>query len=249
MDLLDRTYPVARDLLDRIDATLIAAGAPPDHPILPLLRRLGALPGDVAAQLAAVVPDPLTAAAEAVRRQAEGYETGLASVPMPAAWRGPAAEGFAAQWSTVSGHLAGDPASMAGRLEATASYLDDTVAWLVRGRRALAGTLAECLGSAEAATLRTARPAGAAGGMVGSPAGAAGGSAGGTSPGVLSPAAMPRDAVRAAADLGAHLLGGAVEILDDGQRVLDAWAGRLDDLPYPASAPVTATTGGHLEIG
>jgi hypothetical protein len=238
MDLLDRTYPAARDLLDRIDATLIAAGAPPDHPILPLLRRLGALPGDVTAQLAAVVADPLTAAGEAVRRQAGGYETGQASVPMPAAWRGPAAEGFAAQWSTVSGHLAGDPASMAGRLEATAVYLDDVVAWLVRGRRALAGTLAECLGSAEAATLRTARPAGTAGG-----------SAGGTSPGILSPAALPRDAVRAAADLGAHLLDGAAEILDDGQRTLDAWAGRLDDLLYPASAPAAATTGGHLEIG
>lgn len=248
MDLLDRIYPVARDLLDRIDATLIASGTPADHPILPLLRRVGTLPGDVAAQLAAGATDPLVEAGEAVRRQAEGYETGQASVPTPAAWRGPAAESFAARWSTVSGYLAGDPASMAGRLGATASYLDDVAAWLVRGRRALAGALAECLGSAEAATLRgtpglgvarSASAASATSGVTGGPAGSAFG----------GPAATPRDVVRAAADLGAHVLAGVAEVLDDGQHVLDLWAGRLDDLPYPASAPAVVSTGGHLEIG
>ncbi len=249
MDLLDRIYPVARDLLDRIDATLIASGTPADHPILPLLRRVGALPGDVAAQLAAGPADPLVEAGEAVRRQAEGYETGQASVPMPAAWRGPAAESFAARWSTVSGYLAGDSASMAGRLGATASYLDDVAAWLVRGRRALAGALAECLGSAEAVALRGAAGLGVAhsasaasgpnGGATGGPAGSAFG----------GPAATPRDAVRAAADLGAHVLAGAAEILDDGQHVLDLWAGRLDELPFPASPPVAVSTGGQLEIG
>jgi hypothetical protein len=249
MDLLDRIYPVARDLLDRIDATLIASGTPDDHPILPLLRRVGALPGDVAAQFAAGAADPLTEAGGAMRRQAEGYETGQASVPMPAAWRGPAAESFAARWSTISGYLAGDPASMAGRLGATASYLDDVAAWLVRGRRALAGALAECLGSAEAVALRGAPGLGAA-----HPAGAGSGTTGGVAGGPASstfggPATTPRDVIRAAADLGAHVLAGAAEILDDGQHVLDVWAGRLDDLPYPISAPAAVNAGGWLEIG
>lgn len=248
MDLLDRIYPVARDLLDRIDATLIASGTPADHPILPLLRRVGALPGDVAAQLAAGAADPLVETGEAVRRQAEGYETGEASVPMPATWRGPAAESFAARWSTVSGYLAGDPASMAGRLGATASYLDDVAAWLVRGRRALAGVLAECLGSAEAVALRGAPGLGVA--HSGSAASGASGVTGGPADSTLGgPETTPRDAVRAAADLGAHVLAGVAEVLDDGQHVLDVWAGNLDDLPYPTSAPAAARTGGQLEIG
>jgi hypothetical protein len=230
MDLLDQIYPPARDLLDRVDAALIAGGAPPGDPILPLLRRLGALPGDTAAQLAAAVPDPLSATGDSVRRQADGYESGQASVPAPAAWRGPAAESFAARWSTLSGHLAGDPASMAGRLVATASYLDDVAAWLTRGRTAMAGTLAECLSSAEAATLR-ATPAS------------------GPDPARPAPTGGIGDAVRAAAVLGAHVLGCAAEVLDDGQRLLDAWAGRLDELPGPAPAQVAATSGGQLELG
>jgi hypothetical protein len=232
MDLLDQIYPVGRDLLGRIDAALIAGGAPPGHPILPLLRRLGALPGDVAAHLVAVAPEPLATAGDPVRGEVDGLESGQASVPAPTAWRGPAAESFAAQWSTISGHLAGDPASMAGRLTATAAYLDDVVAWLLRGRKALAGALAECLGSAEAATLL----------------GASAGRAAGSDPGRTG-AAGTGDAVRAAADLGAHVLACAAEVLDDGQRVLDAWAGRLDELPIPAPSPVTAGIGGHLELG
>ncbi|GAA5177648.1 hypothetical protein GCM10023322_02820 [Rugosimonospora acidiphila] len=252
MDLLDRTYPSARDLLDRVDATLLAGGVPPGHPILALLRRLGALPGDVAAHLAEVAPGPLIAAGDPLGRQADGYEAAQASVPMPAAWRGPAAEGYAAQWSTLSGYLAGDPASMAGRLRATASYLDDLVAWLVRGRRALAGTLAECLGSAEAATLRaSARSAvgGVVGGALSGGALAGGAVSGGPAGGGFAPAGTSRDAVTAAADLGAHVLGTAAEILHDGQRVVDAWVGRLDALPYPSSPTVAIGTGGHLELG
>jgi hypothetical protein len=137
---------------------------------------------------------------------------------------------------------------MAGRLGATASYLDDVAAWLVRGRRALAGALAECLGSAEAVALR-----GAPGFGVAHPAGAGSGT-GGVAPGPLGstfggPATTPREVIRAAADLGAHVLAGAAEILDDGQHVLDVWAGRLDDLPYPISAPVVVNAGGQLEIG
>lgn len=73
---------------------------------------------------------------------------------MPAAWRGPAAEAYGAAWSGLSAHLAGGPDTLTARLDDTASYLDDVAAWVARTRRALAGTLAECLGSAEALALR-----------------------------------------------------------------------------------------------
>lgn len=235
MDLLDRVRPAAGDLLDRVDATLLSAGAPDDHPIWPLLRRLGALPGEVVGQLAGVTPDAPQAAAASLRDRADRYGSGLASVPALAAWRGPAADGFAARWSTLAGHLAGDEATMAGRLVDTARFLDDVADWLVRARRELAGVLAECLGSAEAATLRTA-PAIGLHPLPGGPAGGAPGTA--------------RDAVAAAAGIGAHLLAAVADIVDDGQRTLDAWADRLDELRYPAaSGGTTAGIGGQLEIG
>lgn len=241
MDLLDQIHPASRDLLDRVDATLLAVGAPDDHRIWPLLRRVGALPGDAVGQLATATPQRLAAAAIPLRHHADGYGSSVASVADVAAWRGPAAEGFAAQWSTLSGHLAGDDETMAGRLLDTARFLDDVAGWLARARRELAGALAECLGSAQAGVVR-ALPAAAAG---------------------LDPleasvhlasdsgAPTPREAVAAAAAIGAHLLATVAEIIDDGQRTLDDWADRLSDLPYPTvpAPPARIPAGGRLEIG
>ncbi len=219
MDLLDRVYPPARELLDRVDASLVASGAPDDHPIWPLLRRVGALPGELVGQLASMAPEALQAAEGPLRDRADGYAGGLTSVPGVAAWRGPAAEGFASQWSTLAGHLAGDEETMAGRLVDTARYLDDVASWLTRARREVAGAVAACLGSAEAAIL----------------AGA--------------PTVSARDGIVAAATVGAHILEAVAEVVDDGQRTLDTWAGRLDELPYRAAASAPAPAGGQLEIG
>src|SRR5437588_8347633 len=99
MDLLDRVYPVARELLARVDATLLAGGAPADHPIWPLLRRVGALPGEIVAHLAGVAADGSTGTADALRQQADGYRHRTDEVPMPAAWGGPAADAYATAWS------------------------------------------------------------------------------------------------------------------------------------------------------
>lgn len=228
MDLLDQIHPASRDLLDRVDATLLAAGAPEDHRIWPLLRRVGALPGEAVGHLAAATPERLAAAAVPLRDHADGYRSSVASVPAVAAWRGPAAEGFAAQWSTLSGHLAGDEETMAGRLLDTARFLDDVSGWLTRARRELAGALAECLGSAQAGAVRGLQ---ASVHLAGTP--------------------TPREAVVAAATIGAHLLAAVAEIIDDGQRTLDDWADRLSDLPYPAvpAPPAGIPAGGRLAIG
>jgi uncharacterized protein YukE len=149
MDLLDRVHPVADRLLAQVDATLAASGAPADHPIWPLLRRLGALPGELVAAFVDTSPDGLTAVSDTVRGTADGYRARVDDVPMPAAWQGAAADAYGASWSGLSGHLG----AMADRLADTASYLDDVSAWRLRARRALAGTVAECLGSAEAVAL------------------------------------------------------------------------------------------------
>ncbi len=215
VDLLDRIRPAARDLLDRVDAGLVGHGAPAEDPVWPALRRVRALPGEAVARLADVVPAPLAAAGEPVRRQARGYEDWCASVPMPAAWRGPAAEGYAQRWAAISEHVAG---GMAGRLEAMAAYADDVARWLTRSRAVLAGCLAECLGSAEAAVVR-AGPGGS------------------------------REAIRAGAAIGTHVLGTVADLLDDGQWLLDAWAGRLDELPYRPPAPPGPPGTARLEFG
>ena len=237
MDLLDQIHPASRDLLDRVDATLLAAGAPGDHRIWPLLRRVGALPGEAVGHFAAATPERLAAVAVPLRDHADGYRSSVASVPAVAAWRGPAAEGFAAQWSTLSGHLAGDDETMAGRLIDTARFLDDVSGWLTRARRELAGALAECLGSAQAGAVR------------GLPAAAGPDPRHALTWGSGTPA--PREAVAAAATIGAHLLAAVAEIIDDGQRTLDNWAGRLSDLPYPtvSVSPAGIPAGGRLEIG
>src|SRR5205085_5038591 len=115
-------------------------------------------------------------------------------------------DAFAATWTGLSGHLAGSgPDSLAGRLADTAAYLDDVKAWLTRGRRALAGTVAECLGSAEAVALR---------------------SAPGTPDWLTGSAARPATEVAtAAATIGAHVLETAGGILD-ADRALPAPATR-----------------------
>jgi ABC-type transporter Mla subunit MlaD len=256
MDLLDQIHPASRDLLDRVDATLLAAGAPDDHRIWPLLRRVGALPGEVTGQLAATTPEGLAAAAVPLRERADGYQASVASVPAVAAWRGPAAEGFAAQWSTLSGHLAGDDETMAGRLRDTVRFLDDVTGWLTRARRELAGALAECLGSAQAAVVRALPGAAAGPDLLLDPRHAlAAALAEPLKTGVHlasgSGAPTPREAVTAAATIGAHLLATVAEIIDEGQRTLDDWAGRLSDLPYPTvpGPPAGIPAGGRLEIG
>src|SRR5262249_55167890 len=83
-----------------------------------------------------------------------GYLHRVDDVPMPAAWRGPAAEAYATAWTGLASHLSGGPDTLTGRLTDTASYLDEVAAWLARARRALAGTVAECLGRAQALALR-----------------------------------------------------------------------------------------------
>jgi len=222
MDLLDRVHPVARPLLEKVDATLVAGGAPAGHPIWPLLRRLGALPGEAVAQLATVAPGGLTPVGDALHQHADAYRHRVDEVPMPAGWRGPAADAYAASWSALAAHLAGSaPDTLAGRLADTAGYLDDVAAWLTRARRAVAGTVAECLGSAEAVTVHS---------------------------GPGDPGPSPSAVTTAAATIGAHLLATAVEVLDDGRALHERWVGRLDELSYRPPAPAP-TTSGHLRLG
>ncbi len=191
MDLLDRIAVPARDLLARVDGALLAGGAPADHPIWPLLCRVGALPGELVAQLTDAPTGQLRSSADLLREYRRSYVDGVDTMPGAAGWRGRAADAFGAQWRSLATHLADGPDSMAGRLLDTVSFVDDVAAWLSATRDAVGAAVVECLGSVEAVAIRG-LPVGAAGpdvvGFAGARLGAASGGVGiaGASPGVDS---------------------------------------------------------------
>jgi len=221
MDALARIEPVARPLLREVDDVLSTLGAPVRHPVWSLLRRVGATPADAVAHFAELAgtaegvstPDQTTGAlrdaAGALREQADGYAA--TAIPAATAWEGGASDAYRVRAAALDGHLRGGD-GMAGRLIATASYVDEIAGWQQRSRDLLARTLAGVLTSAQAVTLRAG------------------------SPGPVAPAA-----VGAAADIGAAILiavDGALEAANDlGPR----WEQRLAELPYRAPVEVGPT--------
>ncbi|NJC69217.1 hypothetical protein HC031_05715 [Planosporangium thailandense] len=156
-DVLDQVIAPGADLIERVDAALMAHGIPTDHPVTGLMRRVGALPADVLSAATGWRPTALRATASDLRRTAAGYERQRDLIAAPAPWEGAAGEEFAAHRAALVAFIGetGEPteASLAGRLRATGDYLDDVAEWMERARRNLAHAVAEALGSAEAVAL------------------------------------------------------------------------------------------------
>jgi hypothetical protein len=211
MDALARLEPVAHDLMRRVDGSLVTLGAPPEHAVWPLLRRLGATPADAVAFFVGVDEGSLRAAAASLRDRAEAYEA--AEVPIAPPWRGAAGEAFGAYAADLRGHLAGGPGrgedSMAARLRATATCMDDVADWCRRSRDGLARTLAEILASAQAVTVQS-------------------------HPDLADLAAVrvPVTAVAAAADIGARVLTAAAEAVAEGEALDRRWRPGLPELAF-----------------
>ncbi|MFI0794343.1 hypothetical protein ACH4OY_16915 [Micromonospora rubida] len=166
MDALDRLAEPGLDLLGRVD-TLLAGGAPDGHRLWPLLRRMQVLPGDAVRGFLELHPAPLTDAGHAVRTLVRGYDEVCRTLIDPAAWSGPAASAYDQARTTLLRHLDEGPESLVGRLEATAGYADALADWVEGSRLALARSLADVLGSAEAVRVRAATAPGAEAGAVG----------------------------------------------------------------------------------
>jgi hypothetical protein len=149
MDALDRLAGPANDLLSRVDDALSRAGAPADHPLWPLLRRLKVLPGDAVAAVTALRPAAIADAGPALRALSGEYAQPHATPPD---WQGPTAEAFTAGWTTLSAYV---EQGLAERLAETASYAEAVADWLARTRLAVARTLATVMASAEAVTVQT----------------------------------------------------------------------------------------------
>jgi hypothetical protein len=154
MDALARLAPVARPLLLEVDAVLATLGAPAAHPIWRLLGHVGTTPAEVVGFVADLEPGRLAAAAAALRAQQRSY--GEAPTPPATAWEGQAARQYATTSAAVREHLAGDgPHSLAGRLQAVASFVEGMAEWQQGLRDDLARQLARVLASREAATVRS----------------------------------------------------------------------------------------------
>jgi hypothetical protein len=159
MDPLDLIGAPAADLLDRVDEVLTTDGAPAEHRLWPLLRRLGALPGDVLHAFLALRSAPLLTAAAGMRARAGGYDDARAALhALP--WEGAGGQAYDDVRAALAAHLSDGPDSLTGRLDATAGYLTAVAEWMERSRRSLARTLADALVSAEAVAVVTAGNAG-----------------------------------------------------------------------------------------
>jgi hypothetical protein len=215
MDALARLEPVARPLLRAVDAALDKLGAPPEHGVWQLLRRVGASPGDAVTFVAALQPDRLRLAAAALREHAATYDS--STLPRDLDWRGHAGASYAARAAALDAHLrANGTGSLAGRLRATAGYLDDVADWQERSRDRVARALGEILTSTQALTMTR---------HLNGPASALG----------------SVQAVQASADIGARLLAEAAAALDEGSAVQQRWAGSLAELTYAAPADAGPT--------
>ncbi|HEY7176844.1 MAG TPA: WXG100 family type VII secretion target, partial [Micromonosporaceae bacterium] len=143
MDLLDRVYPTASDLLERVDQALLTLGAPPNHPIWAVMRTVGATPADAVGHFATLDSAPLQDAAQSVTSSTAEWHGIVAGLPQSIDSQGVAAEAYTNAWPGIATHL-GD---LATGLDDTAAYLRAAADWLARSRRSIAGTLAACLGS------------------------------------------------------------------------------------------------------
>jgi hypothetical protein len=235
-DALDRLAPAARPLLHRVDTALAEAGAAPDDPVWPVLRRVRALPSDAVAAVAGWRPEPLAEAAGPLRTMARRYVEALEDLPAHPPWEGAGAVAYGVQWSALRGHVLGaGPASMVGRLRESAAYLDELADWIRRSRRAVAIAVAGALESAEAVVLATGSPL-AAPTLAG--LSLAGMSLGG-----------PQPAGAAAARIAAHVLSPVATACDEGRLLHDDWHSRLGEVPLQAPrATPPATPGGVVRV-
>ncbi|MGI5246923.1 hypothetical protein [Dactylosporangium sp. CA-139066] len=154
-DALDRLADIGDDLLGRVGGRLSQGGIPAGGPVWVLLRRVGALPADVLDYALTLDVEALRTAAADLHGVADRFgalperlEAGVGR----SAWEGAGAEAFGIVWHALVEHVGdgGDPATITGRLAATAAYLDALADWAAGFRRELAEIIARAAASAEA---------------------------------------------------------------------------------------------------
>ncbi len=212
-DALSHLAAVAAPLLHRVDALLVHAGAPADHPVWSLVRRVRALPSDAVAAVADWRSADLVDVAAMLRAFAGRYADALADVPATPPWEGAAAQAYHRRATVLRSHVDGPGEdTLVGRLRATAEYLEEVDVWVARSRAGVAQAVADVLGSAEAVVLET-------GGGVDAATGWA-----------------DRAMADAAVVVAVHVLTPVAAACDEGRALHDRWRARLSELPLPVPA-------------
>ncbi|WP_422772876.1 hypothetical protein ACN28C_07870 [Plantactinospora sp. WMMC1484] len=215
-DVLDQLAEPAVELSGRVDDVLAAAGAPAGHRIWPLLRRLRVLPGDAVQAVIELRPGAMAGAEQVTGDLRRAYEEVRATLAEGGSWQGPAAEAYAAHRSALTEHVAG----LTGRVDATAAYAEAVAYWIADTRRALARTVGDVLGSAEAVAVVTAARAG------------------------VGPSVVP-----AAAEIGARILATVAEAYDRAEVLPQRWVAELEVLAHrPPDAPAMGPGGGRIVL-
>lgn len=148
-DALARLHGAAGRLLEVVDETLARHGAPEHHPIWPLLRTVGLLPGDAVAGVEALALEALRERSGLMRAHHE-RGAGIDDLLAPSAgWEGAAAEAADARLESVRAGLR----VFAANAGVLADLLDDLAEWGAEGRSRLARSLATVLASAQAVDL------------------------------------------------------------------------------------------------
>ena len=203
MDRLDELLAAAGPLLRRAGEILDEAGAPAEHPLWEQLRRVRLLPADAAQAVAALRPEAFADIVPDLRAGARTCAEVAAALPAPDDWRGEAADAYDDLRRRYATHLSGADDSLDERWTATADLAAALQSWITRTRGHLAGSLAEVLTSAEAATL----------------------SAGGKA----RPPSMPE--IRAAADVATHVLRTIADDYGEAEDLLRESAGLATPIP------------------
>ncbi|GAB4046222.1 hypothetical protein [Catellatospora paridis] len=230
MDALRRLNASTAGLLARVDDSLARWGAPEEHPVWPLLRRTGALPGDVVSGLADWSPEPWRQQAAALRGHAEAARAvggGLDRLP---SWEGTAGDAFAVARQRISR----EARHRADRLRADAVFHDELADVLTAGRARVARGLARVAGSAEAVALVTGVTVGAAAATrPGRGVGAIGETEFGLAPGLRA---------QAAAAIAVALLTDVDALLTELDELLARGPAVVETKVVAADIPSTATT-------
>lgn len=241
-DLLARVDDVARDLLSRVDAILLVAGVPAGHPAAALLPEARALPGEAFAGFAGMSPAALADAAHALRGLLDRYAVEHRRLAARPRWEGATAAAALSRAAGLTGRLHGSGGdTLGGRLAATVRYLEEVAGWLSAARDAMAVTVARCLTSAEAVTVRAAVPPEAV---------AADWRGGGAAirPDALAAPVLPAGCAAAAATVAAEVLRTAVRVHREGCDLYADWSGRLGETTYHPAAPERAPAVGRLDL-
>ncbi|GIF99619.1 hypothetical protein [Catellatospora citrea] len=228
MDALKHLHASTAGLLAQVDDSLARRGAPEEHPVWQLLRRTGALPGDVVSGLAGWSPEPWRQQAAALRGHAEVTVALGGDLDRLPSWEGTAGDAFAAARQRIGR----DTRHRADRLRADAAFHEELADALATGRSRVARGLARVAASAEAVVLVTGVAVGAA-------------SATGRSVGAIGePAFGPDPTLRAqaAATIAAALLTDVDALLRELDELLARGPAVVETKVVAADIPSTATT-------